>query len=216
MSVTLSKGIVFEAKSHDVLLDGRVKIQNASYTTSNFDADKVAYGWGATTQFISYKGDVLGTGVSDAVRAKVVASIYQKQHTENGASVNSYFYAGVPYEFKYQLSEQVFEPAQNDVSSLGRFQLRNMTLNFNNTGTFKIKVDSTGREPTFQTYTGRTLGKEGNILGYSSVVDKDSYKFGIQSQAKETDITITNDSHLPCVLENAEWEAWVTLRNRRI
>ena len=32
----------------------------------------------------------------------------------------------------------------------------------------------------------------------------------------KTNITITNDTHLPCVFQSAEWEGFVVLRNQRL
>ena len=213
-------GVLFEAKAHDVLLDHRVKIQAstsaaAAYTSTNFDDAATLYGWGNNTQFITYKGEILGTGATQT-KDKVIAAINGQSHIENNVTVGSYVYAGEPYTFKYQLSEQVFEPAQGDSTKLARFQLRNMSFNFNDTGTFNVSVDSTGRNTVNHKFTGRLLGQADNLLGYSAVVTDDTFKVGVQSQASETDITITNDTHLPCVFQSAEYEGWVTLRNQRL
>lgn len=123
---------------------------------------------------------------------------------------------GEPYTFKYQLSEQVFKPVQGDSTKLARFQLRKLSFNYSNTGTFKVTVDSVGRDPTVSTFTGRLLGQEDNILGTAAVVPEGSFPVGIQSQADKTNITITNDTHLPCVFQSAEWEGFVVLRNQRL
>ena len=139
-----------------------------------------------------------------------------KTHTENGVATANHVTVGQPYSFKYQMSEQVFQPQQGDITQDGRFQIRNMTFNFNDTGTFVVTTASTGRAANVSTYTGRITGQAQNLLSYSAVVDNDSFKVGVQSQAKETDITITSDSHLPCVFQSAEYEAFYTLRSRRI
>jgi hypothetical protein len=123
---------------------------------------------------------------------------------------------GEPYTFKYQLSEQVFKPVQGDSTKLARFQLRKLAFNYSNTGTFKVTVDSVGRDPTVSTFTGRLLGQEDNILGTATVVPEGSFPVGIQSQADKTNITITNDTHLPSTFQSAEWEGFVTLRNQRL
>jgi len=213
-------GVLFEAKAHDVLLDHRVKVQAstsaaAAYTSTNFDDAATLYGWGNNTQFITYKGEILGTGATQT-KDKVIAAINNQSHIENNVTVGSYVYAGEPYTFTYQLSEQVFTPAQGDSTKLARFQLRNMSFNFNDTGTFNVAVDSTGRNIVNHKFTGRLLGQADNLLGYSAVVTDDSFKVGVQSQANETAITITNDTHLPCVFQSAEYEGWVTLRNQRL
>ena len=142
--------------------------------------------------------------------------------TLNGESLGAYtgdmsdVIVGVPYPFKYQVSEQVFKPAQGDVTKLARFQLRKMAFNYSNTGHFNVEVKSVGRDAVTSTFTGRILGQSANELGKSAVVDDGSFQVGIQSQANQTDITITNDTHLPCVFQSAEWEGFVTLRNQRL
>ena len=138
-----------------------------------------------------------------------------KQHKENGINVNNHVTVGQPYSFKYQMSEQVFDVVDGDPTQLARFQLRSMSFNFNDTGTFTVTTNSTGRTASVSTYTGRITGQAQNLLSYSAVVDNDTFKVGVQSQAKETDITITSDSHLPCVFQSAEYEGFVHLRSQR-
>jgi len=212
--------VTFEAKIREILLDHSVKVQAsttgaAPYTSADFDNASAIYGWGDTTQFVTYRGEILGTGAT-LTKDEVIAAINGQSHTENSTNVGSYVYAGEPYTFKYQVSEQVFTPSQGDATQLGRFQLRNIAFNFNDTGTFNVAVEATGRDVVNHRFTGRLLGQINNLLGYSAVVDNDTFKVGIQSQASETAITITNDTHLPCVFQSAEYEAWATLRNRRL
>jgi hypothetical protein len=127
-----------------------------------------------------------------------------------------YLTFGTPYTFKYQLSEQVFKPKEGDATQLARFQLRKMTFNFSDTGTFDVTVDSQGRDSVTSTFTGRILGQQDNILGQPAIVEEGSFQVGIQSQPRTTKITLTNDSHLPCVFQSAEWEGFVVLRNQRL
>lgn len=219
VAVTFNRAsTTFNRKEYPVHLDHQVKVQAsasaaASFTTSDLNT---AYTATTTTQFIDHKGDVVATGNSDAVKAKVVAYIHNKSHTENGATVGSYVYAGEPFTFKYQLSEQVFKPAQGDPTQIARFQLRNINFKYNDTGTFDVTTVSTGRTPKVTNFTGRITGQANNLLGYAAVVDDGSFKVGVQSQAKETAITITNSSHLPSTFQSAEWEGLVHLRNQRI
>ena len=203
------------AKSYDTLLDHRVKVTRYS---SGFDEATLDSQFTATTtsQFIDHKGDIIAVGNTASEKAKVVAYIDNKLHKENGVLVNNYVYAGEPYTFKYQLSEQVYKPDTGDTTKLARLQLRRLGLNYNDTGTFKVAVKSTGRGEKVTTFTGRILGQQDNLLGYSPVVEDGDLSVGIQSQAKETDITITNDSHLPCIFQSAEWEGFITLRNKRL
>lgn len=217
--VTLNRTTTtFTRKDYPVHLDHQVKVQAsasaaASFTTSDLNT---AYTATTATQFIDHKGDLVATGNSDATKAKVVAYIHNKSHTENGATVGNYVYAGEPFTFKYQLSEQVFKPETNDPTQIARFQLRNINFKYNDTGTFDVTTVSTGRTPKVTNFTGRITGQANNLLGYAAVVDDGSFKVGVQSQAKETAITITNSSHLPSTFQSAEWEGFIHSRNTRI
>ena len=125
-------------------------------------------------------------------------------------------YGGIPYTFKYQLSEQVFKPAQGDASDIARFQLRTISFTYNDTGTFTVTQTNGRRDPTSAVFTGRLLGDLANLLDQSAVDTSGNFKVGVQSQAKESKIEITNASPLPSVFQKAEWEGFVVLRSTRI
>ena len=123
---------------------------------------------------------------------------------------------GVPYTFKYQMSEQVFKPKQGDSTQLARFQLKKLSFNYNDTGHFDVTVDSVGRSPITSHFTGRVLDNQHNLLDQAAIIDDGSFQVGVQAQATKTAITITNDSHLPSTFQSAEWEGYVVLRNQRL
>jgi len=207
--------ISFNKAGLEALLDHQVRLE-AETVGGTVTSLTGLYNPTFLTNFVNYKGEIVATGNSAAAQAKVVAAISEKTHLESGEVVNDYVYAGEPYQFKYQLSEQVYKPAAGDFTDLSRLQLRSMSLNYNDTGTFTVDVKSKGRDTRSTDFTGRILGQKDNILDYSPIVESGSIKVGVQSQAKETDITITNDSHLPCVFQSAEWEGFLTLRNKRL
>ena len=188
------------AASSSLLLDHRTKILGSEYSSSSgifphyprqYDANK--------TVLIDSQGAIFPITKLD----------------EKLANPTDYVYIGEAYTFKYQFSEQIFKP-QDDPTRIARYQLRNISLNYNDTGNFDVTTQSTGREPKVTNFTGRILSHANNILGSAPTVEDGTLKVGIQSQAKETDITITNRSHLPSTFQNAEVEAFVTLRNKRI
>ena len=128
----------------------------------------------------------------------------------------NYVYAGEPYCLTYQLSEQVFKPAEGDPTDLGRFQIASISLNFTDSGAFDVTVDATGRDVVVTPFSPRILGGLGNIIGQVAVPAKGHQKVGVLSQASEVDITITNDSHLPSTFQSIEWEGYITFRTTRI
>jgi len=168
----------------------------------------------ANTRYINHKGNLIASGSpadGDALYTYLAGT-----HVANGQTVDNYVVVGETYTFKYKLSEQVFKAGDKDPTRMARYQLRSVLLNYTDTGSFDVTVSSTGRDDKVTNFTGRILGQFNNILGYSPVVEDGALKVGIQSQAQATDITITNDSHLPSTFQNAEVEAFVTLRNKRI
>ncbi len=124
-------------------------------------------------------------------------------------------YVGLPYTFKYKLSEQVFKPTQGDSTHLARFQLRKIAFNFSDSGNFEVAVESLGKPIKTTEFTGNILDTS-SVLNQANIVDNGSFEVGVQAQASQTAITITNDSHLPSTFQSAEWEGYIVLRNQRL
>jgi len=192
------------------LLDHRVDLTSAITTTSGItDAMDVT----TATQFISHRGELLGVGTS---ALQDVVDHLALTHLEDGVEVDNYAFAGEPYLFSYTLSKRTHKEADGKPTQLSRFQLGSISFLTSDTAEYTVTVESTGRDPVTAKYTPRYIGKENNIIGLASIPEEDVYKVGLQSQAKETAITISNDSHLPCTFQSAEWEGYITLRAQRI
>lgn len=168
----------------------------------------------ANTKYVDHEGNLITTGTP--ADGTALFTYLAGTHTTSAGVVANYAYVGEAYTFKYKFSEQVFKAGDRDPTRMARYQLRSISFNYNDTGSFNVTVSSTGRADKVTNFTGRILGQVNNILGYSPVVEDGTLKVGIQSQAQATDITITNDTHLPSTFQNAEVEAFVTLRNKRM
>ena len=201
-------------EKREILLDHQKKLSSA--TTLDIAGLDVLYTATALSQFIDHRGRVIAIGNTAAEKQKVIDYINTGSHVEDGDNTLNYVYAGEAYTFKYQLSEQVFKPDDKGSSRLARHQLRRMMFKYSDTGAFNVEVGTVGRDTKITAFTGRILGQTGNALGYAATVDEGTLTVGLQSQAKEAKITITNNSHLPCVFQSAEVESFVTLRNKRI
>lgn len=195
----------------EVLLDHSLSITGAT----NLVDIQSNYTPTANTQYIDHKGGLIATG-SPADGSEIYTYLAGTHTLADGTSQSNFVSVGEPYNFKYELSEQVFRPSENDSSQIARFQLKNMNFHYSNTGAFDVTVAATGRDPRVTSFTGRILGDEDNVLGFTSNVDKGSFQVGVQSQAKEVAITINNNSHKPCVFQSAEWEGEIQFRGKRI
>lgn len=160
---------------------------------------------------------VLLNSASDTVPYTDSNVAYMDMNGKDLSSPSTYpVYAGVPYTFSYTFSEQVFKTDPSKPITIARYQLRNFNIVYSNTSTFDVTVTSTGRDPKSSTFTGNLLGASSFVLGTANIVPNGTYKVGIQSQASETDVTISSASALPCNFTSVEVEGFVTIRSQRI
>ena len=175
--------------NHPILLDRRVKLQTGGITTVPYTDPDVVY--------------VQQDGAQIPLSA-VAASLAD----------GNVVYAGVPFKFLYQFSEQVIKE-ENSPITIGRLQLRNWNLVYNDTGFFNTKVTQDKRATSTKVFTGRNLGSLNNIIGTVSI-DSGTFRFPVLSRADGVKIELESDSFLPCKFQSAEWEGFYTLRSKRL
>ena len=129
--------------NHPILLDRRIKLQTGGTTTIPYTDPDVIY--------------VQQDGAQIPLSA-VAASLAD----------GNVVYAGVPFKFLYQFSEQVIKE-ENSPITIGRLQLRNWNLVYNDTGFFNTKVTQDKRATSTKVFTGRNLGSLNNIIGTVSI-----------------------------------------------
>lgn len=175
--------------NHPILLDRRVKLESGGTTTVPYtDSDTI---------YVTQDG------------AQIAASALAS--TLSGGQV---VYAGVPYTFRYKFSEQVIKN-ENSPITIGRLQIRNMNIVYNDSGFFKTKVTPFKRNTTNKVFTGRNLGSLNNVIGQVSI-DSGTFSFPVLSKSNQVDIELESDSFLPCAFQSAEWEGFYILRSRRL
>lgn len=174
---------------HSVLLDRRVKLKTGGTTSLPYTDSSAIY--------VTQNGAIVA---SSAVAALLSA----------GKTV----YAGVPFTFKYKFSEQVVKKDNNPIT-IGRLQIRNFNIVFNNSGFFKALVTPARRSSSTKFFTGRNLGSVNNIIGQVSI-DDGTFSFPVLAQSSQVDIQLESDSFLPCVFQSAEWEGFYMLRSKRL
>ncbi len=176
-----------------VLLDRRVKLTGS---------DTLPY-TDATAIYVTSAGSIL-----TAAQALT--------HQSGGGTV----YAGVPYNFIYRFSQQVFRN-QNKPITTGRLQLKNMAVVYANTGFINVEVvphktlPVASRKTYTRSFTGRVIGSGTNIIG-SVPLDTGTYRFGLVANAQNAQIELQSNSHLPCSFQSAEVEAEFVLRSQRM
>lgn len=191
--INLSLDDALDDAAFPILLDRRVRLTGAdtiSYTDPNL-------------QYVTDAGSIV---------TAAAALTYQ--------GTGGVVYAGVPYTFLYEFSEQLMKSNNNSITT-GRLQIKSMAVVYSDTGFFEITVvphktlPVAVRKSYTRAFTGRVVGAGTNIIG-TVPLDSGSYSFGVQANAKNAQIKITSDSFLPCEFQSAELESEFVLRSRRM
>ena len=187
----LQVGLVDTGKDYVTTIDRRTKI---TATGSGF-ALTLPYDIvdGDTMQVVSADGEIM-----------TVASTTTNTVTLNEEfSASDVFYVGIAYTMRYELTEPVLKKAKDqggvEMVATGRHQLRYMTVVYDNTAYFTVRVtpEIGGSYGTAVDYpfSGRFLSA-GGFLGSVPSESGDAIK-----------IEILNDSPLPSNIQSIEFEA---------
>lgn len=115
---------------------------------------------------------------------------------------------GKAFKERYKFSKFYLKDNNGIANVQGTLKIRSITLSYTDTGVFDVIVDSEGREPKRQTFTGVILGV--SKIGEPSMVSGEK-TFSVQGAADNTEITIESDSYLPVKIQIAAYEAeWST------
>ena len=126
-------------------------------------------------------------------------------------------YAGVPYDFRYQFSQQFVKSNDNSINS-GRLQLRNFEISYDKTGAFTVEVsprpfDALYRDVNTREFTGVIVGT--SLLGQKQL-ETGVFRVPVYCNSKDVRITVNSTSWYPLALQSADWEALQVLRNQRV
>ena len=126
-------------------------------------------------------------------------------------------FAGTPYDFKYQFSEQFVKNNDNSINS-GRLQLRNFEISYANTGNFEVEVaprpyDSLYRDINKRHFTAKVVG---NYIQGQLDLETGVLRVPVYCNSKDARITVSSKTWHPVALQSADWEALQSLRNQRI
>jgi len=183
---------------HEILLDRRVKVTSNSNLT-NFNT--VYYGDGSSLKYIDKAGNTLSLAQAQALTL----------------STSNPIYVGQSFTFKFQFSEIIVGQGQKP-QTISRLQLRNMTLNFANTGNFTARVTHTNRiteDTDDKLFTGRKVSQASNKTNQTSIIGSGSFKVPLLGNSKNIKLELLSESHLPCEFQSAEWEGFYHIRSRR-
>ena len=127
-------------------------------------------------------------------------------------------YIGIPFESKYTMSQQyVRESSGRGLVAItsGRYQIRNISFNYENSGYFQIEVTPNGRTTSYSFMNGYIIGTATSKVGVPAI---NSGTIKVPVSCRNTDFTldIKSSSHLPMYIASAEVEGYYHNRSQRI
>jgi hypothetical protein len=123
-------------------------------------------------------------------------------------------FVGYPYVQRTILTQIYLRDGNNRTVQTGRLQLRRLTLNFDETTSFDVKVKQEAREERVTHYEGRVLGSVTQRIGRIPV-DSGTLTVPLFGRAKGMVVEIFNDSPFDCRIQSGEWEGLYHNRARR-
>ena len=201
-----------------VRLDRRIT-EATSGVALSFDSDT-----GRTTITLPFSASGTMQVVSRAVSGVENGGAVFKIHQQSGSTLvvegdlqTRKFFIGEKYTSSFTLSkptlkEQSEGGGSGSVAS-GRYQIRNGTLTFDNSVSFKIEVTPEGRSTRTHVFDSRKSGSF--VVGAAPTVADGTFKFPVQSKGETTSIKLINDTPFPSSFLTVEYEALYYARSQR-
>lgn len=127
-------------------------------------------------------------------------------------------FIGVPFESTYRLSTQyVRENTGRGLIAVtsGRYQLRNISFNYKDSGYFQIEVTPSGRNTSYSIMNGYVIGTATSKVGVPAI-SSGTLRAPVASKNTDVTVDIKSNSHLPLYIASAEVEGYYHTRSRRI
>tara|TARA_R100000458_G_C8278485_1_gene254738 strand:- start:13207 stop:15582 length:2376 start_codon:yes stop_codon:yes gene_type:complete len=179
---------------------------------------------------VSYDANTLKTTISNIPYDPVNAVVYTQSGTRyvltrvdaSSATVNvdlssTTFYLGHEYEMEYEFSDQLIkQPSERGGRSVSNFTkqvIRNMSIEYSDTGSFNVEVTPEYRDTYTYEYSPVQLGADFNIG--SLTPESGTFRVPVHSEPDKVTIKIKSLSALPVKILSAEVESFISSRSKR-
>ena len=126
-------------------------------------------------------------------------------------------WAGIGYEFIYRFSEPVVRMKEGQAATTaGRIQLRTMSVNYADTGYFKVLIKPEGydvtengvtmRDQSTHVFNGRLVGNK-DLKTDNTPILSGTFRFPVYSISTGVIVEIRTTDWMPCSFQGGEWEA---------
>ena len=212
----LQTGLVDEGATYTTLLDRRTKIVGNG-------AESPAGGTTITLPYNIESGDTIEVCDSTGEVRTIVSQTTNTVTLTEEFTASEVFYVGLPYTMRYELTSPVLKRPKDgggyEMVSVGRHQLRYMTVVYDETAFFKVRYSTkTGggqfTDPIEYPFSGRFLSSGGFLGSVPSETGK--FRFPMFAESDNVKIEILNDSPLPSNIQSVEFEAYYTARAQKV
>jgi|GEM_PF-6852037 len=119
------------------------------------------------------------------------------------------YYVGVPVTGYVTLSPWYLKNTRQTTILEGRLQIRNIAVQYKNSGSFDIEITNKGREPRLVEWTNNIIGQ---VRIGEQRMQSGKFKTGVRGQNINTKIRIISNSYLPIQITAVGYEGAFTQR----
>jgi hypothetical protein len=206
-------GTIYKVISATSTADGKadIKITPSVAKDASWDASTILTFEDRKVIYVVETGEQVNETAVAGILASGTSFSIQKGNT------TPVIFAGIPYDFRYQFSQQFVKNNDNSINS-GRLQMRNFEVSYANTGGFEVEVaprpyDSLYREVNTRSFTGKVVG---TVITGIMPLETGVLRIPVYCNSKDARITVSSKAWLPLALQSADWEALQVLRSQRI
>ena len=123
-------------------------------------------------------------------------------------------FTGKEYRFKYEFTEPTIKTevaGRQTAIAGGVLKIRKFSVDYFNSGYFKMQVTANTRPAFSHVFTGRILGSALNLIG-TIPFETGTFKKLILADSKKLKIELISDSYLPCAFTGANFEGNYAVR----
>lgn len=215
--LSVALGDIGANEPYNVHLDRKVTVAGANVVSDGTNCRiNLAYLPGPLTEGTWEAVVATGQTLKAGIRVPVTWDAAHAQAVLPDGFQNNTLILGRKYTFRYKFSPITLKVQAGNAQkadTTGRLQVRNMQVNYADTGYFKANVTPVGR-PTYEyVFSGKTLGLTSATIGTPNL-ETGLFRFAVLAKNTEVDIEINSDAPLPVSLLSADWEGMYVKRSR--
>ena len=193
----------FEKHPYQVSMDRQVKVLGVYNAAENTTT------WTTPYAHRNKSKVVLSTDFRTGLVGEVLSVSYPTANTvmAHGQYDEGVAIIGEVFTSRVMLSKLYPRDPQNMRTSItsGRFQLRNCTFNYKDTGFFKVKITPEFRDSRIHAFTGRIVGSGDSRIGIPAIAKLGSFRVPVMSRGDTVKVEIINDSEKPMNITSIDY-----------